>query len=417
MSLHVAFPQSLAATVALPASKSLSARALIIGALAGGSRIDGLSDCDDTRVLHRALTERPAEVDVQAAGTAMRFSAAYFAATPGEHVLTGTERMRQRPIGILVSALRALGADIDYLGREGCPPLRIKGQRLCGGEVELRGDVSSQYVSALLMIGPVLAGGLRLRLTGEIASRPYIDMTLNLMQRFGAAAGWDGADCLRVGQQPYRSGVHYEIEPDWSAASYWYEMVCLSPDAEAAVFLPGLRSDSVQGDRAAARLFEPLGVRTEFLPDGVRLQKSAGCEAGTMEADFTACPDLAQTLVAACAALGRPFRFTGLQSLKIKETDSIAALQTELKKLGVTLEATENSLTYDGRTTLRPAATPISTYDDHRMALAFAPLALRLDGGLRIAHSEVVGKSYPAYWDDLRRVGAILTEERKEERP
>lgn len=421
MNCQPILPRRLQGTIDLPASKSLSARALIIGALAGGCRLHHLSDCDDTRVLKRALEERLPEIDIQAAGTAMRFATAYFSTCPGEtHLITGTARMQQRPIGVLVEALRRLGADIEYAGNEGYPPLRIRGRELTGGEVELPANVSSQYISALLMIGPALRNGLRLRLVGEVISRPYIDMTLALMHDFGAKAGWTSEQELYVAPDAYRSGCDFRVEPDWSAASYWYELMALVPDAESSITLPGLRPDSRQGDSQVQHIFRQIGVHTAFTPQGAVLTRMPG-EGGneTLEADFTACPDLAQTLVATCAALGRPFRFTGLQSLRIKETDRIAALQTECARLGIVL--TSGTASTDGQPTevleLRPehAATSaqgptdacIATYDDHRMAMAFAPLAL-LRPGLRIAHPEVVSKSYPAFWTDLTAVGADI---------
>ncbi len=404
MTYDVAFPSTLRGRIVLPTSKSLSARALIIAALAGDASVTGLSDCDDTRVLRHALSCRPDTVDVQAAGTAMRFATAYFATQPGEHTVTGTPRMCQRPIRPLVDALRALGAAVRYEGEEGFPPLRIAGRRLEGGHVALPADVSSQYVSALLMVAPALEQGLELELQGEVASRPYIDMTLGLMRHFGARAEWTGSNALRVAPGGYRRGVRYAVEPDWSAASYWYEMVALSDDAAACIELPGLRRNSLQGDAVVAELFRPLGVTTEYGRDGVRLCKGPATP-GAVAADLAGCPDLGQTLVATCALLGRPFRFGGLRSLRIKETDRIAALQTELGRMGCSPATDGESLwsTATGAAPHRPDGA-LATYDDHRMAMALAPAALRL-GPVAIDHPEVVSKSYPAFWDDLRRVG------------
>lgn len=407
---EIRFAPQLRGRIELPASKSLSARALICAALAGGCRLENLSDCDDTQVLRAALQKQADEIDIHAAGTAMRFATAYFAATPGRHVITGTERMRQRPIRALVDALRTLGAEIGYVENEGYPPLRIEGRELRGGRTELPADISSQYISALLMIGPTLREGLRLRLTGEVASRPYIDMTLGLMRHFGAKADWNGGNEIAVKAQAYARGIRFAVEADWSAASYWYEMVALSSDAEACIRLSGLQRESLQGDCAVTRLFGPLGVETTFDDEGAVLRKCCHRDGDTtMEADFTDCPDLAQTLVVTCAMLGRPFRFTGLQSLRIKETDRIAALQAELAKTGVTVDADGRSMTWDGWRTERPTGLPasISTYDDHRMAMAFAPCAL-CTGGIRIRRPEVVSKSYPAFWNDLRGIGADL---------
>lgn len=408
MTYDLAFPPALRGRIALPASKSLSARALIIAALADGATVEGLSDCDDTRVLRRALTERPDTVDVQAAGTAMRFATAYFATQPGTHTVTGTARMCHRPVKALVDALRALGAAVEYVGETGFPPLRITGRRLPGGQVELPADISSQYVSALLMIAPTLAGGLELRLRGEVASRPYIDMTLGLMRHFGARAEWTAEDTLRVATGGYRPGVRYTVEPDWSAASYWYEMVALSTDPEARIELPGLTAGSLQGDSAVAQLFRPLGVATDFPAAGATLRKTAAA-AGPAAADLGGCPDLAQTLVATCTLLRRPFRFSGLRTLRIKETDRIAALQTELGRMGASLATDGESLwSAAGSAPLHSPDGPLATYDDHRMAMALAPAAIPL-GSVAIAHAEVVSKSYPAFWDDLRSVGVRLT--------
>ncbi len=394
-------PRQLRATVDLPASKSISNRALIITALCGesGRMPHNISDCDDTRVMLRALCERPEVVDVWAAGTAMRFLTAYLSATDGTHVITGTERMRHRPIAVLVDALRRLDARIEYAGEEGFPPLRIAGGRLAGGELALPGNVSSQYISALLMLGPVLEGGLRLRLTGGVVSRPYIDMTLGIMREFGADASWVGADCVEVAPRPY-SAVDYHIENDWSAASYWYEMVALSGDEGAEVSLPGLRERSAQGDSRVAEFFRPLGVETAFYDEGICLRKCTRA-VSHIELNLVEQPDLAQTLVATCTAVGVTFRFTGLQSLRIKETDRIGAMRAELRKLGFVVgEQGGDTLFWDGETTEPDALPAIDTYDDHRMAMSLAPLCLRL-GRMRINAPQVVSKSYPRYWDTL----------------
>lgn len=403
----VSLPARLCGTVALPASKSISARALVISALAGAPEPEGLSDCDDTRVLRHALAERPDVVDIHAAGTAMRFSTAYFAATAGTHTVTGTDRMQRRPIGVLVDALRRLGAGIDYAGAEGFPPLRVTGHRLHGGTLCIPAHVSSQYVSALLMVAPLMTGGLTLCLEGEIVSTPYIDMTLSLMRAYGAQAAWDDARTLCVEAGGYRSDVRFSVEPDWSAASYWYELVALSSDPGARIVLPGLRPESVQGDSAVSGRFAALGVGTAFTPEGAVLAKVA--PTGALETDFTACPDLAQTFVVTCAMLGRPFRFTGLQSLRIKETDRLAALQTECAKLGLRLSADDRSIRTVGECPVAGAHPVIATYEDHRMAMAFAPCAYRFPG-LRIADPDVVSKSYPTFWNDLRAIGADVRE-------
>lgn len=402
----ITLPAQLRGTVNLPASKSISARALVVSALAGNCRLENLSDCDDTRVLRRALDEQLPEIDILAAGTAMRFSTAYFAVTPGSHVITGTARMKQRPIRLLVDALRQLGADIEYVENEGFPPLRVTGRTLEGGAVSIPANVSSQYISALLMVAPTMARGLRLTLEGDVVSTPYINMTLSLMRTFGAQADWVDARTLLVQPGGYVGGRTFSVEPDWSAASYWYELVALSPDPAATVTLPGLQRDSWQGDSVVWRLFEPLGVQTTFTPEGAVLRKAAPTDA--VVDDFTACPDLAQTVVTTFAMLGKPFAFSGLQSLKIKETDRIAALQNELGKLGRRIGADDRRMWMDADSICPAAAEPvIATYDDHRMAMAFAPCAYRFPA-LRIANPEVVSKSYPAFWDDLKRVDAEI---------
>lgn len=410
MRYDITAPDRLNLTVDLPSSKSVSNRALIIHALSGGSELPGnLSDCDDTRVMIDALTRMPDTIDIGAAGTAMRFLTAYLAVTPGRHTLTGTERMRHRPIGVLVDALRRLGADIEYAGEEGFPPLLINGRPLEGGPLEIEGNVSSQYISALLMVGPALRRGLTLRMTGDVISRPYIDMTLWMMGEFGADAEWTDASTIEVKPRPYVPRTYY-IENDWSSASYWYEMVALG-HGDSEVLLTGLMDGSKQGDSSVRYIFSLLGVKTEFVasggtgcPSAVRLT-SNGRRVPRLEYDFINSPDLAQTVVACCAAMGVPFHFTGLQTLKIKETDRIEALKAELLKLGYVLRDVDGrELIWDG-SRCEPQPQPvISTYDDHRMALAFAPMALRL-GRMTIDNPMVVTKSYPCYWEDLRKAG------------
>lgn len=407
-------PQLLRHETALPASKSISNRALIIHALAGGeNQPRNISDCDDTAVMVKALAQpTPEPIDIMAAGTAMRFLTAYWAVQPGTHTLTGTERMKQRPISILVDALRTLGAHIEYVENEGFPPLRISGGAHEGGRLELPGNVSSQYISALLMIGPALNQGLELSLTGDIISRPYIDLTLKLMKDFGAKAEWTDERHISVAPVPYRP-IPYYIENDWSAASYWYEMVALTRDAEAEVVLTGLHEYSAQGDSAVRTMFEPLGVRTEFFRRGevpcVRLTRH-DVATRHLEYDFTNQPDLAQTLVVACAMRGISFHFTGLQSLKIKETDRIDALIRELGKLGYPLqEARGAELSWNGERTAAEDTPAIDTYEDHRMAMAFAPCCL-VRPEIRINHPQVVSKSYPNFWNHLQAAGFEITE-------
>lgn len=400
-------------TIKLPSSKSISNRVLIINALSGSTYTpSNVSDCDDTRVMVRALTEDTPMVDIMAAGTAMRFLTAYFATIDGcVKTMTGTERMQQRPIQVLVNALRQLGAQVDYANKEGFPPLIVKGRTLDASHIVLQGNVSSQYVSALLMIGPMLKNGLELQLEGEIISRPYINLTLQLMRDFGAEVEWISENTIKVKAQPYRP-IPYHVESDWSAASYWYEMIALSADVDAEITLPGLYTNSYQGDSAVSRLFEQLGVTSIFNEEAksVTLRKS-GNVVERMECDFVDQPDLAQTFVVTCAMLGVHFRFTGLQSLKIKETDRMAALVCELRKLGYVLRQEDDRvLEWTGEKCQPEEDAAIDTYEDHRMAMAFAPACMAL-GQLRINNPHVVSKSYPGYWDDLQKVGFTISRE------
>ena len=403
-------PRRLDMTVDLPASKSISNRALIIHALSGGSTLpENLSDCDDTSVIIDALRTMPEEINIKAAGTAMRFMTAYLSVTPGTHILTGTERMKHRPIGILVDALRMLGANIEYIGEEGYPPIRITGSTLKGGLLEIHGNVSSQYISALLMIGPMLKDGLTLRLLDHIISRPYIDLTLWMMGEFGAEAEWTSADTITVSPKPYKSRDYF-IENDWSGASYWYEILALNDDPESEIRLTGLMDGSKQGDSITRYIFSLLGVKTKLqskkagIPQTITLKKNGHC-VPKLEYDFVNCPDLAQTFVVACAAMNIPFHFTGLSTLKIKETDRIEALKTEMRKLGYVVKDIDGSeLLWDGERCEPSLEQGIDTYEDHRMALAFAPYAMK-HNGLVINNPQVVTKSYPHYWDHLRQAG------------
>ena len=407
MRIEVTAPAHVGGRIVLPSSKSISNRALVISALAGGmADVENVSDCDDTRVMQKWLKEWPETVDIGAAGTAMRFSTALLAVSEGTHIITGSARMKQRPIGILVDALRRLGAVVEYVEKEGFPPLRITGHpQMEGGELMLAGNVSSQYISALLMIGPKLKHGLRLKLSDEIVSRPYIDMTLSIMRNFGAEADWVDERTIVVAPEPYQART-YVVESDWSAASYWYEMVALAPNAETQIVLPGLFAESLQGDSHGAEVFEMLGVGTEYRGTDVVLRKNGQC-VERLDYDFLEMPDLAQTFVVTCCMLGMPFHFTGLQSLKIKETDRIEALKCELAKLGFILEDRHDSeLLWEG-SRIEPSSPDeiaIDTYEDHRMAMAFAPVALK-DGRICINNPQVVSMSYPRYWENLKTVG------------
>ena len=411
--MHLSWPGGpLQGTAQLPASKSEANRALVLQALAGGGTLGNLSDANDTQLMMRLLAAAPgtAELSAEDAGTVMRFLTAYLAVTNWHGLLTGTARMQERPIAVLVDALRQAGARINYLNNDGYPPLAIDGftagNAAAPTELSVRGDISSQYISALLMVGPRLPGGLRLTLTGHIGSRPYINMTVALMQRFGADYSAAG-DVLTVRPGAYQP-TDYVIESDWSAASYWYAMVALAP-AGSEVTLPSLRQASLQGDQAIAGMMAQFGVETTFLPEAVHLRQVAlAPQAEIPVLDFTDCPDLAQTVAVVAAALARPVDMTGLESLRIKETDRIAALQAELAKVGGDLRdlgegrfrAESSGFAVQGQT--------VATYHDHRMAMAFAPLAMR--GPLTVESPTVVRKSYPQFWKELAKSGFAVTE-------
>lgn len=405
-------PSELRQTIKLPASKSISNRALVIHALSGGDNAPvNLSQCDDTDVMVAALHDMPYEINIKAAGTAMRFMTAYLSVTEGEHILTGTERMKHRPISVLVDALRSLGAEIDYVEEEGYPPLKVKGHVLEGGELSIPGNISSQYISALLMIAPMMHRGLKLHLEGDIISRSYIELTMTMMIDYGAKIEWTDVDTIVVEPQPYQSRPYY-IENDWSASSYWYEMMALTTDENAEIHLPGLLDGSSQGDTVVKYIFSLLGVKTMFdakqqsEQTTVTLRHSGMC-LPRMQFDFSNCPDLAQTVVCTCCGLGIPFDFTGLSTLKIKETDRIEALKKELKKLGFVIRSVnDNELIWDGEH-CEPTMEPIDTYEDHRMAMAFAPLAMCFNS-IQINDPGVVSKSYPNYWKDLEQSRFII---------
>jgi 3-phosphoshikimate 1-carboxyvinyltransferase len=353
----------------------------------------------------QALNSNGNTFDVGAAGTAMRFLTAFLSKIVGEWTITGSERMKQRPIALLVNALNSIGANIQYVEKEGFPPLRILGSALEGGKITLDGGVSSQYISALLMIAPTMEKGLTLTLTGTVISKPYIALTLKIMSDFGVEAQWIG-NTIKVKPQTYRP-VSYTVESDWSAASYWYEILSLCGKGE--VFLKGLQKNSPQGDAKLAELFLNLGVRSSFKKDGVLLTAS-GNYAPKLVYNFVDQPDIAQTVVVTSCLKAIPFRFSGLQSLKIKETDRIAALINEMKKVGYVLkETTSGVLEWTGQRCTPDKEPIIKTYEDHRMAMAFAPAAFLCQ--VSIEEPQVVTKSYPTFWEDLKSVGFEIIEQ------
>ena len=395
-----------ASKIQLPASKSESNRALIIAALAGGnSRLENLSEARDTRIMNQLLGSSADEWNAKDAGTTFRFLTAYAALTQKDKILTGTPRMQQRPIRILVEALKELGAKISYLGDSGYPPLRI--QKMVSQKkktLEIQGNVSSQYISALMMIAPCLDHGLEIRFRGKVTSLPYLQMTSSIMQVFGVETNWN-EDGINISPQKYRE-ARFAVESDWSASSYWYSFAALAEDSK--IELQGLRQRSFQGDQAVAGIMDQLGVQTQYTADSVILTKKDTLKK-ELDLDFADCPDLAQTIAVICAAKGVRCTMTGLESLKIKETDRILALQKELSKVGALLIEKNNTWT------LIPPSDPadwdqplkFKTYEDHRMAMAFAPLCTQ--SNIRIEDPQVVNKSYPGFWKDLQQAGVVVS--------
>ncbi|MES2829923.1 MAG: 3-phosphoshikimate 1-carboxyvinyltransferase [Bacteroidota bacterium] len=398
--------------IVLTGSKSECNRALIISALSKNSvKLDNLSDAADTVTLNRILNEispnspHQQTVDVGPAGTAMRFLTAYLSAQQGSFLLTGSERMKQRPIGLLAEALKEIGADLSYTENEGFPPLLINGPlKQAVSIVRIKGDVSSQYISALLMIAPTLEKGLTIEIVGELTSVPYVTMTLDMLKEAGITHTWEG-NLIKIEPQAFNNAT-LAVEPDWSASSYWYSIAALAENA--AISLPYLKEKSLQGDSKIKELMQPFGVDTIRTEKGIAL-KSGSKSFGNDVINLKDCPDLAQTIIVCAAALGKDLRFTGLETLKIKETDRILALQTELAKLGVLL--TEDNLVYtlDCSSLSFPEKVSFKTYEDHRMAMAFAPLALVIKE-VELEDMDVVEKSYPDFWKDLQKAGFTITE-------
>lgn len=416
--------KKLKGSLLLTASKSESNRALIIQALcAERFEIENLAAADDTMVLNKILKLSTKErgntdtYDVGPAGTSMRFLTAYFATKMGTHILTGSERMKKRPIGILVNALRQMGAQIDYMEEEGFPPLRITGKALRGGEVEMEGNVSSQFISALLLIAPELQNGLVIKFKGEVTSRPYINMTLKMMEEFRVYGQWH-QNSISVSKQSYHKKSEedyvYKVEGDWSSASYWYAIAALSDESE--LVIKGLKHPSLQGDAIVADVFTFFGVKTEYVEEGVRISKQR-IKDEHFGFDFSDCPDIAQSVAVVVSALKIPALFNGLHTLRIKETDRIHALKKELKKIGTEVEILSDSsikiippavnVTLSEDEGQQPVT--INTYEDHRMAMAFASLAMKIDK-ITIEQPDVVKKSYPDFWEDMKKLGFEIKE-------
>lgn len=406
-SIRLSHPsKKILASIALTGSKSESNRALILQAISQGLvTIENLSEAADTQTLQQILnrpcnTQNPQLIDVGPAGTAMRFLTAFLATQPGECTLSGSQRMKERPIGILVDALQKLGAKVNYLEHDGYPPLLIKGPfEQKEAKIRIQGSISSQYISALLLIAPILPKGLCLEVEGDLTSKPYVEMTLAMLAQAGIQHSWVGNQ-ICIEPQEFKPST-LVVEPDWSAASYWYAIAALAQ--EAALYLPHLQAYSLQGDSKITELMANFGITSQFKNGELHLTKEFKIPERKIF-DLKECPDLAQTLIVCCAALGHEATFTGLETLKIKETNRVSALQTELAKIGVRLIEKNLSYTLDCSKRALPKKIQISTYEDHRMAMAFAPLALVLDE-VEILDPQVVAKSYPHFWDDLKTAG------------
>ena len=403
MKLHLLGPSNnlLNSHIKITGSKSESNRLLLLKALYPKITIKNLSNSDDASVMNRGIRLKEGKVDIHHAGTAMRFLTAFFASQEGANVtLTGSKRMQERPIKILVDALKNLGADINYLGNEDFPPLRIKGRNLNKHKVSLPADISSQYISALLLIAPSLEKGLELELVGKITSVPYIKMTLGLLGQIGVKSSFEG-NKVSILPKKSVSRLTLTVESDWSSASYFYSIAALS-DIGTQISLSSYRKDSLQGDSILKEIYKHFGVRTEFKEDSIILFKDNPHQLNAVECDLANAPDLAQTLAVTCFGLGIGCDLTGLHTLKIKETDRLVALKNELSKLGAKIAVTNNSLTLESSNNINSGAA-IDTYNDHRMAMAFAPLALK--AAIVINDAEVVSKSYPDFWKDLKQLG------------
>lgn len=394
-------------TIVISGSKSESNRLLLLQKLFPQLVVENVADSDDVVAMQEGLAHKTAVVDVHHAGTAMRFLTAYFALCQKQTViLEGSERMHNRPIAPLVDALRTLGAQITYIAKEGFPPLRIDGIEAEGGTVEISAAISSQYISALLLVGTRLKKGITIQLLGEITSRPYIEMTLAMLRELGAQTSFEG-QTVTVFPPLQLQQTHFTVEADWSSASYYYSLLALSP-LGTTLRLGKYKKVSLQGDSILPAIYAKFGVETVFEADDyIRLTKRTEAQP-IFEADFNDTPDLAQTVVVSCFGLGIACHIQGLHTLKIKETDRLVALQNELAKLGGQLVVTGDSLTLAAHRSAGTTVPAIDTYQDHRMAMAFAPLVMQMD--LLINEAEVVSKSYPAFWNDLRKIGVQAIE-------
>ncbi|AUP80127.1 3-phosphoshikimate 1-carboxyvinyltransferase [Flavivirga eckloniae] len=393
-------------SIQITGSKSESNRLLLLKALYPEISLENVSNSDDSNLMTNALTTGSDLVDIHHAGTAMRFLTAYFSVQEGREVtLTGSKRMKERPIEVLVKALQELGADISYVENEGFPPIKIKGKKLTKHKVSLKANVSSQYISALLLIASKLENGLELTLEGEITSVPYIKMTLSLLDEIGVSSSFEGNIITVKPKNNSEQSKTLTVESDWSSASYYFSIAAIS-EVGTEITLSSYKENSLQGDSVLVDIYKHFGVRAVFNDNSVTLKKvSSNLE--PLNLDLKNAPDIAQTIAVTCFALGIPCDLTGLHTLKIKETDRLVALKNEIEKLGGSVDITEKSLHLSASTTINELVS-IETYHDHRMAMAFAPLALKT--AIIIEDAGVVSKSYPTFWDDLKSIGFKITE-------
>lgn len=408
MKLHLTGPSDnyLNETITITGSKSESNRSLLLAALFPTISIQNLSNSDDAQVMEQGLKIEKGTVDIHHAGTAMRFLTGYFASQEGkEVVLTGSKRMTERPIEILVDALKTLGADISYTQDEGYPPIKIKGKRIIKDKVSLPANVSSQYISSLLLIAPSLKNGLELELVGKITSVPYIKMTLALLEEIGVKTSFEG-NKIKVSSKDKVAPTTLVVESDWSSASYFYSICALS-DPGTKITLSAYKKESLQGDSVLAKIYTSFGVETTYGQNKITLKKTAKQVTAENEFDLANAPDIAQTIAVTCFGLEVGCHLTGLHTLKIKETDRLEALDTELSKLGASISVTDKTLTLLPTKTIKTDVA-IDTYNDHRMAMAFAPLAMRTT--LFVNDAEVVSKSYPDFWSDLKQLHFTIKE-------
>jgi len=405
--LSTTLSQKINAQIGITGSKSETNRLLLLQALYPNLNIENLSNSDDAEVMQKGLSISNGEVDIHHAGTAMRFLTSYFASQESkEVVLTGSSRMKQRPIKILVDALRALGAHIDYVENEGYPPLKIKGKRLKENTVSLPANISSQYISSLCLIAPSLEKGLQIELGGKITSVPYIKMTLALLEQIGILTKFEN-NTISIQPKTKVEPATLVVESDWSAASYYYSVVALA-EVGTTIKLSSYKKDSLQGDSVLSEIYSSFGVETKFTENSITLSKIKDFELEAINLKLDNAPDIAQTIAVSCFGLGMGCHLTGLHTLPIKETDRLAAMKTELEKFGAQVKIDEESLTLLPTTTIKKDVA-VDTYNDHRMAMAFAPLALKTE--FFVNDAGVVSKSYPDFWSDMKLVGLQIKKE------